>query len=40
MKDLVKLTGYRKETLLNIAKLHGWGIGIDCVEPSMFDDNF
>ena len=40
MKDLVKLTGYQKETLLNMAKLHGWKIGVDYVEPSMFDDNF
>jgi hypothetical protein len=40
MKDLVKLTGYQKETLLNISKLHGWKIGIDYVEPSMFDDDF
>ena len=40
MKNLIKLTGYKKETLLNIAKLHGWKIGIDYVEPSMFDDDF
>lgn len=37
MKDLIKLTGYKKETLLNIAKLHGWKIGVDWVEPTIFD---
>lgn len=40
MKNLVKLTNYKKETLMNIAKLHGWKIGVDYVEPSMFDDDF
>lgn len=40
MKNLMKLTGFKKETLMNIAKLHGWKIGIDYTEPSMFDDNF
>ena len=40
MKNLMKLTGFKKETLMNVAKLHGWKIGIDYVEPSMFDDNF
>lgn len=40
MKNLMKLTGFKKETLMNVAKLHGWKIGIDYVEPSMFDDDF
>lgn len=38
--SLSKATGYKKETLLNMAKLHGWKIGVDYVEPSMFDDDF
>lgn len=37
MNDLTKITGYKKETLMNIAKLHGWKIGIDWVEPTIFD---
>ena len=37
MKDLIKLTNYKKETLMNIAKLHGWKIGVDYVEPTIFD---
>ena len=40
MKDLIKKTNYKKETLLNVSKLHGWKIGVDYVEPTMFDDNF
>ena len=40
MKTLIKLTNYKKETLINNAKLHGWKIGIDYAEPSMFDDDF
>lgn len=40
MKNLITLTGYKKETLLNVAKLHGWKIGIDYVEPTLFDDDF
>lgn len=40
MNKLIKLTGFRKETILNIAKLHGWKIGIDYVEPTLFDDDF
>ena len=35
--NLVKLTKYKKETLLNVAKLHGWKIGVDWVEPTIFD---
>lgn len=37
MSGLIKLTNYKKETLMNIAKLHGWKIGIDWVEPTIFD---
>lgn len=40
MKTLIELTGFKKETILNVAKLHGWKIGIDYVEPTLFDDDF
>jgi len=40
ISKLVELTSYKKETLMNVAKLHGWKIGIDYVEPTMFDDDF
>ena len=40
MKTLIKLTGFKKETILNVAKLHGWKIGVDYVEPTLFDDDF
>ena len=40
MKTLIKLTGFKKETILNVAKLHGWKIGIDYIEPTLFDDDF
>lgn len=40
IKGLVKLTGFKKETVMNIAKLHGWKIGVDYVEPTLFDDDF
>ena len=36
----VNTTGFKKETILNVAKLHGWKIGIDYVEPTLFDDDF
>ena len=39
-KTLCKLTGYQQDTLNNIAKVHGWKIGIDYVEPTLFDDDF
>lgn len=34
---LLKLTGYSLDTLNNIAKLHGWKIGCNYVEPTIFD---
>lgn len=37
IKNLIKLTGFKKETVINIAKLHGWKIGVDYVEPTLFD---
>ena len=40
IKGLIKLTGFKKETIMNVAKLHGWKIGIDYVEPTLFDDDF
>ena len=40
LKKLCKIKNYKKETLINIAKLHGWKIGVDYVEPTMFDDDF
>lgn len=40
LKNLIKIKDYKKETLINIAKLHGWKIGVDYVEPTMFDDDF
>lgn len=40
MVKLCKITGYKKETVMNVAKLHGWKIGVDYVEPTMFDDDF
>ena len=40
LEKLEKITSYKKETLLNQAKLHGWKIGIDYVEPTIFDDDF
>lgn len=36
-KTLCKLTGYQMDTLNNIAKLHGWKIGCNYVEPTIFD---
>lgn len=36
-KTLVKLTGYKTETILNTAKLHGWKIGCDYKEKDIFD---
>lgn len=40
VKGLIKLTGFKKETIMNVAKLHGWKIGVDYVEPTLFDDDF
>ena len=40
IKNLIKLTGFKKETVMNVAKLHGWKIGVDYVEPTLFDDDF
>lgn len=40
IKGLVKLTGFKKETVMNVAKLHDWKIGVDYVEPTLFDDDF
>lgn len=40
LTELCKITGYKKETLSNMSKFHGWKIGIDYVEPTMFDDDF
>ena len=37
LKDLSKKTNYQIDTLNNMAKLHGWKIGIDYVEPTIFD---
>ncbi len=37
IKDLIKLTKYKKETLGNIAKIHGWKIGVNWVQPTIFD---
>ena len=34
---LIKITGYSFDTLVNIAKLHGWKIGCKYVEPTIFD---
>ena len=34
---LSKLTGYQNDTLVNIAKLHGWKIGCKYEEPTIFD---
>ena len=36
-KTLVKLTGYKMETIFNIAKLHGWKVGCDYKEKDIFD---
>ena len=36
-KNLVKLTGYKQDTLINVAKLHGWKIGCMYQEPTIFD---
>lgn len=37
MEALRKITNYQYDTLTNIAKLHGWKIGIRYVEPTIFD---
>ena len=37
ISDLYKITGYQFDTLNNTAKLHGWKIGVDYVEPTIFD---
>ena len=37
ISTLCKITNYQFDTLNNIAKLHGWKIGIDYEEPSIFD---
>ncbi len=34
---LKKLTNYNETTLVNISKLHGWKIGINYKEPTIFD---
>ena len=35
--NLCKLTGYTEATLNNVAKLHGWKIGLNYQEPTIFD---
>lgn len=40
MQKLSKITNYQFDTLNNIAKLHGWKIGCNYVEPTLFDDDF
>ena len=37
MCDLKKLTGYNEIVLDKISKLHGWKIGINYQEPTIFD---
>lgn len=37
MEDLEKITSYKKGTLIQISKLHGWKIGIDYTKPTIFD---
>ena len=37
MSTLCKITDYTFDTLNNIAKLHGWKIGVRYVEPTIFD---
>ena len=37
LENLAKITNYQFDTLNNIAKLHGWKIGVDYVEPTIFD---
>lgn len=37
MKDLMKITNFEKGTLMNNAKLHGWKIGSNYKEPTIFD---
>ena len=37
MKDLIKITNFEKGTLMNNAKLHGWKIGSNYKEPTIFD---
>lgn len=34
---LSKITGYHFDTLVNIAKIHGWKIGCKYEEPTIFD---
>ena len=36
-KNLCKMTGYTETTLTNVAKLHGWKIGLTYQEPTIFD---
>lgn len=40
LSKLCKITNYQFDTLNNMAKLHGWKIGVDYVEPTLFDDDF
>ena len=40
IEGIIKLTNFKKETVMNVAKLHGWKIGVGYVEPTLFDDNF
>ena len=37
MNTLSALTGYKKGTLQNYAKLHGWKIGSEYEKPTIFD---
>lgn len=37
MKNLIKITKCEKGTLMNNAKIHGWKIGVNYVEPTIFD---
>jgi hypothetical protein len=36
-KNLMQITGYKLNTLTNIAKSHGWKIGSNYKEPTIFD---
>jgi hypothetical protein len=37
MDSLLKNTAYKHNTLMNIAELHNWKIGINYQEPTIFD---
>ena len=37
IEDLEKITSYKKGTLIQISKLHGWKIGVNYTKPTIFD---